>query len=640
MLELTPQEKELAKEVAAKWDAAEPTHSQFRKKCDHLYALWAGYTDWKSDMASANPRDRDVGLQDAKREWGAELFIPIVFATVESVIPRMLSNRPRMLILPTDFESERNVENMKYLIDRQQEQIDYELICQDVAKFGQVYGIGWQKTYWKTKRCAVPTLERGIYGGDWVPGPMEMRTEFDDPWAEAVDPRDMVWDPYGHDLETCSYLIHRTWRSTRYVMRMIESGVWLQGHEGVTEDDIKSLSHNRWSETRQAQLRASGYTAPAGGEQPHEVWEFHDGERVGTILDRDTTVQAGANPTPRGKYPFQAHRPSKRPAQQMVGMGIVEPTEDLQREMNTMRSQRRDNATAVLQKTFAYTQGLVEPEDLRFGPAMAIPVNGDPREVLQAIQQGDIPNSGYMEEDRLIADMARASGMDDSSQGLSNGQATATEVQYVQAAASLRIQMQTRRFEVEIIKGGAEQWVLMNQNKIRSERTLRVPVQNPQEADGGGPSQWWKMVTLTPPELMGEFAIDVDGGSTQPDNIAQKRGDGVQLGQMALGNPNLNQQMVWSWVLDRFDVKSPNEWLQVAPHIPPAFMPLLERLLTSQFHLDPAMVQQAFQQAMQAASQQEQAALQNPGGRPTQVQSAPPPQLQASSNGNGNGSGD
>jgi hypothetical protein len=146
------------------------------------------------------------------------------------------------------------------------------------------------------------------------------------------------------------------------------------------------------------------------------------------------------------------------------------------------------------------------------------------------------------------------------------------------------------------------------------------------------------MVELTPPELMGEFAVDVDGGSTQPDNVPQKRGDGQALAPMALNNPNINQQVAWSWILDRFDVKAPQEWLAVAPHIPPNFLPLLERALTTQMHLDPASLQQLIAQVMQAASQQEQAAVQNPQGA-TQVQSAPPPQL-AAQNGNGSGPAD
>jgi hypothetical protein len=45
--------------------------------------------------------------------------------------------------------------------------------------------------------------------------------------------------------------------------------------------------------------------------------------------------------------PFQVYRPT--PLQgQMVGIGDLEPLEHLQRELDTLRSQRRDGATLAL----------------------------------------------------------------------------------------------------------------------------------------------------------------------------------------------------------------------------------------------------------------------------------------------------
>jgi hypothetical protein len=45
--------------------------------------------------------------------------------------------------------------------------------------------------------------------------------------------------------------------------------------------------------------------------------------------------------------PFQVYRPT--PLQkQMVGIGDLEPLEHLQRELDTLRSQRRDAATMAL----------------------------------------------------------------------------------------------------------------------------------------------------------------------------------------------------------------------------------------------------------------------------------------------------
>jgi hypothetical protein len=35
-----------------------------------------------------------------RREWGAELFIPFAYRTVETIVPRMLAHRPKMNPLP------------------------------------------------------------------------------------------------------------------------------------------------------------------------------------------------------------------------------------------------------------------------------------------------------------------------------------------------------------------------------------------------------------------------------------------------------------------------------------------------------------------------------------------------------------
>jgi hypothetical protein len=74
------------------------------------------------------------------------------------------------------------------------------------------------------------------------------------------------------------------------------------------------------------------------------VWEWHDGHRVCTVLDREILVQEAENPCV-GHIPFQVYRPTKVP-KQMVGIGEVEPMEHLQRELDTLRSQRRDAATS------------------------------------------------------------------------------------------------------------------------------------------------------------------------------------------------------------------------------------------------------------------------------------------------------
>jgi hypothetical protein len=74
------------------------------------------------------------------------------------------------------------------------------------------------------------------------------------------------------------------------------------------------------------------------GQELHEVWEFHDGEDVITLWDRCMPVQAGPNPYWHGE--IRCDVPADAVMHELLGIGEPEAIEDLQEEMNTLRSQR------------------------------------------------------------------------------------------------------------------------------------------------------------------------------------------------------------------------------------------------------------------------------------------------------------
>jgi hypothetical protein len=93
--------------------------------------------------------------------------------------------------------------------------------------------------------------------------------------------------------------------------------------------------------------------------------------------------------------------------------------------MSTLRSQRRDNAALKLAQVFAYSDGAVDVGDLQFFPGAAIPIHGEPRDFLYPVQVGDIPNSSYNEEDRIVQDIERTTGISDSVTGADASQGAA-----------------------------------------------------------------------------------------------------------------------------------------------------------------------------------------------------------------------
>jgi hypothetical protein len=630
---LTEEQQKLLKRPRECMDSAKGLHLKHERKWDHFYALYRGFADWKNSQAGASPRDRDTGLKDARRRWGAELVIPYVFATVETVMPAVLSQRPRPLVVPLDDTGMRNVENMKFLVDRQQEEMDYEMRLHPTAKDGFFYGLGVQMTYWRKEvrkdayylaPKAIPTADETHY--------RKTRDElkYDDPWCTAVSPYNFFWDPYACEIADCEWIIHRTWRSGRYVKQKFESGAWggkAMGPDGeielpvLTGEQIQGMGGSgKYDEIWANRLKASGHEAPKASESNdlHEVWECHYGSSVVVILDRQVPVAAGPNPYWHGEFPFQVYRPTFVP-HEMVGIGETEPIEDLAEEMNTLRSQRRDAATMALNAPYAYYDGLVDPADLKWGPNVAIPVPGDPRELLFQLPVKDVPASGYQEAAEIKADIEQASGLGDVARGQDDGgvQQTATGAQLVLASANKRIELKTRRLEREVIAPATRQMGLMDQQKIVSERTIVVPLSP--AAGGYGAEQRWAQRRLGPDELAGQFRWEAEGGSTAPENVPQKRQDAQIKSNLLKDNPHVDQRAVLRSVLEDLGYRSP-EGLMVPDEtpIPPAAVQKLTDAARAGVTITDRVIQAAVATAQREADAQ---SMQSQG-----AQSAQPPQ--------------
>jgi hypothetical protein len=549
--DLTPELEAVRDRVAKAFSESEKVHRSYRPRWEHFFGLWSNYNDnVRNGTLSRHPRDWDPGQRQWwKREVGAELFIPMTWSTVETVVPRVIAHRPRMLVTPRPLSIQAPealarmtdaATNHQILLDAQQSELQYELILEDIARDGFLYGLGVAKTSWKREEQTVYKVVSHIYTGE--PCLSEHReTKWDDPFVECIDPFNFFWDPDADSIETSEL------RDPPFVA---EHEV-LHGHDllGPLEPPPPHRRGRRQrlrvsakrTETWSARLRALGLSSM---EQPrpddHEVWEFHDGDQVITVLDRQWPVQMAKNPLWHGELPFQVYRPNRVP-HRMVGRGEVEPNEDLQDEINTFRTQRLDNNTLSLMQSFAYSEGLVDPADVQFGPGMLIPVVGSPQEFLFPIPTGNISNAGFQEMAEMKGDFDRSSGISDVVTGAdpSGGvSSTATGAQLVQQAATQRLELKARRLEVEIVTPQCRQFIQMNQREYALRpRQRQVPtIPTPDQ-----PDKRFEWVSFGLAELSGEFLVAPDGGSKANDNIPQKRADS-QAFQAFRGDPLVDQR--------------------------------------------------------------------------------------------------
>jgi hypothetical protein len=580
--------------VAAVKSCEDRAHQRFREKRDRMYARYFNHKELLQEFKATPDPDKPGMLRSAPTNYGQPLAINFAFSTVETTLPRMLSNRPRMLIQPRGQASEQNVQNMRYLIDSQQEKINYELVLQDIAKDGLIPGLGVQKVLWRTDKRKRKMLARGILNPLIVTEGVV--TEFDGPVAERVDPINFFGDPYASDIASPSgrimeWAVSRTWRSHKYVLDRMSRGEWLPLDEAL----LKSLdSKTKYEETQSFDRDKAGDSAGWGG--IHEVLEFHDGDRMISVLDRQWLLVDMPNPYWHGELPFQLFRPTKVPGE-LYGIGEIEPIEDISAEYNELRTNLRDNQRITNQQVFAYDEGVVDSADIKFRPGALLGVNGDPRELLVPIQSRGLDNAGYQEAGMLISNIDRISGVSDETSGSSNVQQTATGAQLVNAAASIRIQNKTRRLEVETIKPGARQFGLLSQQMIRSNVEIRLP-QPPTVDNPEARYQWFQ---IDPLGLQGEFEWEAEGGATAPENVPQKRAD-AQTKMGLLGNPDIDRKQMLLSVLDDLGLKQAQQYLAPPPETTdPRVVQALIKVFGPQAEKVAGYVQGALQQEQQAA---------------------------------------
>jgi hypothetical protein len=616
----TPQERDAVEQVEAcvqQWERG--LGVDFRENCTKRYRQYRGFQRFRDAWTKAGPNDKDGLLYDEKKHWGAQLHIPLSYRTIEAMVPRAIAHRPRMLYLPRQQRWEANVESVRVLHDAQQEQVDIDLPFQAVMRSGRIYGIGAGKCFWREEYGMRRRAKRRIKPlsgfGDFKLGDLERVKEFDDPDFEDIDIFDFMWDPFGSEVSRRSnrvgWIVHRLWFSLEACMDRIASGAWnTDSARQLTEEELRGMgSRAKYDEVWSDRMEMSGLNNTrdyARGEQIHEIHEWHDGHRVLTVLDRQVLVQDAENPCV-GHFPFQVYRPT--PLQyQMVGIGDLEPIEHLNRELDTMRSQRRDAATLALAPAIFYDSAVANRVD-----------NARPSDAVFVMPKPDVPGSSFEDERVIKQDIDAVVGYNDAidpSPGGSIG--TATEAQLVQAALSKRIELSSRRFEIEVVRHAARCWLYMNQRMILENRDpIRVPGADSHEqsvAEGR-----WRWVPIGPGELQGEFEIIPEGGSMAAENVPQMRSDAMQLMQLFGQRGDINQERLAVKVLRLYGEKDPESWLKREDKpVPPMALEILK-----QMRVDPRLIDFAVTRAQQ----------QDPSFPPDQGPTVP--QVDQAMNGNG-----
>ncbi|RLI55084.1 MAG: hypothetical protein DRP09_11020 [Candidatus Thorarchaeota archaeon] len=512
----------LAKEVVRKFTHSMTWREPFKQKWDRFYKMYRSH------------------MTETAYPWQSKLWVPYSFSTVETLVPRMVSNQPQIDILPREPNDIEYAKIQSQLIDFQWEKMGMNEMMPEVAKGMAMYGTSILKVYWD--RQERKTMSK-VLVDELNPelGHIEEEVEevfADNPAVENVDLIDFFWDPRGIDIESCRWVAHRMYRTQKHLEEQQKRGIYknvklVKGTGLSYEDDQKSM--------RRGVLGVAipdDVTDPGKKEDLIELIEYWEDDRVVTVANRSIIIREEDNPYKHGKKPF-VRIVDQAVQHEFLGIGELEPIESLQYELNDRRNQRMDNVTLALNRGWLVEEGSgVDEDELVSEPGFV--VHAHDKDKVEQMTTPDVTASSYQEETLIKADIQQATGVSDFTRGVGSdalANDTATGISLIQEAGNARFRLKIKNLEMGIQKIG-QMMVSLNEQFINDEQVIRIM--------GDAGAEW---VTVRPDDMRGNLDVKVAAGSTLPSNEAVNRKQTMEAFQIFAGDPEINQTELKRMVL-------------------------------------------------------------------------------------------
>lgn len=504
---------ELSKEITDKFVSALTWREPFKNKWDRYYKMYRGVLD------------------ERNYPWQSNLFIPLSFSTVETIVPRLVSNRPQIDIMPREPGDEDHADKMSALIDYQWDLMNMNVILPEAIKEMAIYGTTVLKVAWKKDERKV--VEKELADEDFPElGTVESEQKkvvYDGPCVEVVDLYDFFIDPKATNIDNAQWVIHRTLRPIEHIKELKKQGIYknvdlLEGTSfSAQQDDDKS--------DRRSTLGVS--IAPETADQNMvELLEYWTDERVVVVANRSVVIRDEKNPFQHGKKPF-VHIVDQKVPHEFYGIGELEPIESLQYELNDKRNQRMDNVTLILNRMWKVKNGAGVDEDELISDAGGV-VHVNEMEGLDVLPMPDVTASSYQEETLIKGDIQQTSGVTDFTRGVASdalANDTATGISLLQEAGNARFRLKIQNIEDMGIKRLGEFMVAMNEQFISEDQVLRIT------GDDG-----MSFEKVTADEIRGNFDVSVVAGSTLPANESIEKKQIMEAYNLWVGDPDVDQR--------------------------------------------------------------------------------------------------
>jgi len=437
MAKLTEEERTEKLEKEAEEPADQPTEEE-DKYLQQVYERFKAMRDAQSRQDAQTRWDDGDKAYEAyvasldEDDYRTNINKPIAFAIIETELQETIDRKPRPKVDPREAGDKNQVHlinaTMKYSFDVG----DFDYEYQRAKKESKIRGTGWVVEYYREDSRMVNSPkkftknEKGEIEEKYT---LERKIDFDDCYAEYKPNEVIFTDPSANHIKKARDGILREILDIDEFRRVYEGK---RGFENT--EDVSFGGDTSWP---------SFYDRPQDmTDKEVEVLHYYNRSKDQYIVVANgVCIRKGPIPYSHKEIPFIPIYRYKKP-NEFYGYGIPWIIRSLVDERNTLSNLRLDYQKMGLQKMFFYDEMIdLDEEDLITRPMGGIPVNPQGKsidQVIRWIEYGDVKPSTYREEEILLDDIRRATGIDDRVQGLNVG-GTATEAAILKESSMKRI---------------------------------------------------------------------------------------------------------------------------------------------------------------------------------------------------------
>lgn len=397
----------------------------------------------KTDMAMARSKHEPVWEKALKQynawrppkdvdDWQSNIVPPFTTAVVEAELSEMIDQTLQPKVSGRGVEDKQKAMVLDYTKDYTWEVGQGDVELYKAIKEALILGTSVvQEYYWRDARQVRVLVEFDPEKGIEKYEEKEV-TDFDDVYMEHLSLWDFYIDENARSINSGPYRANDCIR--RYVMHIDRFKATYKGPIWDPLDAAKYVKAGGDTEYYEYYQPPKGI----GQEEVEVLWYWSRVPDKLIVVANDVVIRNSPNPYNHKQLPF-AQGIDVMKLHQFYHKGEPELLESIQEELNTIRRQRIDRAHLDIDKTFLISnRESLTDQDLITRPHKGIFLD-DPKSVVP-LEYGQVPQSAYLEEDRLKEDGERVTGMDVRSQSV-RASGSATEAAILKEATLRRLRM-------------------------------------------------------------------------------------------------------------------------------------------------------------------------------------------------------